>query len=118
VDIEAAYEKYRADMVRAMTAFSRDAEAAEDGVSGAYLQALIHREELEGMPEPAMKAWLYAAARNSVIDIKRREKRLTSFHDDDPDLFPPGRKIPADRTTRLLSRCAWKDSLTACAGLW
>jgi RNA polymerase sigma-70 factor (ECF subfamily) len=42
------------------------------------------------MPEPAMKAWLYAAARNSVVDMKRREKRLTGFLDDD---FAESRQI-------------------------
>jgi RNA polymerase sigma-70 factor (ECF subfamily) len=62
-----------------MTLFSGDNEAALDGVSHAFTQALINKLMLEAMPEPAMKAWLYAAARNAVVDIKRRETRFYRF---------------------------------------
>jgi RNA polymerase sigma-70 factor (ECF subfamily) len=31
------------------------------------------------MPDMAVKAWLYAAARNAAIDIKRRERFLKPF---------------------------------------
>jgi RNA polymerase sigma-70 factor (ECF subfamily) len=60
-----------------MTLFSGDGEAALDGVSHAFAKALANKTMLEAMPEPAMKAWLYAASRNAVVDIKRREKRLS-----------------------------------------
>ena len=76
MDIEEAFREYREGLVRAMTAFSRDAEAAQDGVSHAFTQALANRLMLEAMPEPAMKAWLYAAARNAIVDVKRREVRF------------------------------------------
>jgi RNA polymerase sigma-70 factor (ECF subfamily) len=62
-----------------MLYFCHDEEAAGDGVSHAFTQALVNRQMLESMPEPAMKAWLYAAARNAVVDIKRRESRLSSL---------------------------------------
>jgi RNA polymerase sigma-70 factor (ECF subfamily) len=62
-----------------MTLFSGDEEAALDGVSHAFTQALVNKLMLETMPEPAMKAWLYAAARNAVVDIKRRETRFYRF---------------------------------------
>jgi RNA polymerase sigma-70 factor (ECF subfamily) len=65
-----------------MLYFCRDEEAAGDGVSHAFTQALVNRLMLENMPEPAMKAWLYAAARNAVVDIKRRESRLSSLPDE------------------------------------
>ncbi|GHT95770.1 hypothetical protein FACS1894142_2460 [Spirochaetia bacterium] len=81
--IQTAYREYSNDMVRAMISFSRDEQAAHDGVSQAFTKALQNRPYLEDMPEPAMKAWLYAAARNAVVDMKRREKRLTRFLDDD-----------------------------------
>jgi RNA polymerase sigma-70 factor (ECF subfamily) len=81
--IQTAYREYSSDMVRAMISFSRDEQAARDGVSQAFTKALQNKRFLEDMPEPAMKAWLYAAARNSVVDVKRREKRLTGFLDDD-----------------------------------
>jgi RNA polymerase sigma-70 factor (ECF subfamily) len=62
-----------------MTLFSGDDEAALDGVSHAFTKALVNKLMLEAMPEPAMKAWLYAAARNAVVDIKRREARISRF---------------------------------------
>ena len=79
MDIEEAFRKYRGSMEEAMIYFSRDGEAARDGVSQAFVRALANKLTLEAMPEPAMKAWLYATARNAVIDIKRREKRFSSF---------------------------------------
>jgi RNA polymerase sigma-70 factor (ECF subfamily) len=66
-------------MEKAMVSFSRDEEAAKDGVSHAFVKALANKLDLEAMPEPAMKAWLYAAARNAVIDIKRRESRFSGL---------------------------------------
>jgi RNA polymerase sigma-70 factor (ECF subfamily) len=79
VEIEEAFREYRDSMIRAMTLFSGDDEAALDGVSHAFTQALANKLMLEAMPEPAMKAWLYAAARNAVVDIKRRETRFYRF---------------------------------------
>jgi RNA polymerase sigma-70 factor (ECF subfamily) len=64
-------------MEKSMVSFCRDEEAAKDGVSQAFVKALANMPMLEAMPEPAMKAWLYAAARNAVIDIKRRERRIS-----------------------------------------
>ena len=77
--VETAYRKYSAQMVQSMTRFSRDETTAKDAVSQAFTQALIHRPMLEEMPEPAIKAWLYAAARNAIIDLKRKEARTVSF---------------------------------------
>jgi len=79
LDIEEAYRRYREPMEKAMVYFSRDEEAAKDGVSAAFDRAFANKLDLEAMPEPAMKAWLYATARNVVIDIKRRESRFSSF---------------------------------------
>jgi RNA polymerase sigma-70 factor (ECF subfamily) len=81
--VEAAYRKYSGDMLRSMVYFSRDEQAARDGVSHAFAQALACKQMLEAMPEPAMKAWLYAAARNAVVDAKRRESRLADLPDED-----------------------------------
>ena len=76
MEIEEAFREYQEAMLRAMVSFSGDEEAAQDGVSHAFAQALAHKLMLEAMPGPAMKAWLYAAARNAVVDIKRKETRL------------------------------------------
>jgi RNA polymerase sigma-70 factor (ECF subfamily) len=90
MDIEEAFKEYRDSMVRAMISFSGDEEAAEDGVSHTFAQALAHKFMLEAMPEPAIKAWLYATARNAIVDIKRREVRLSRFAGDgDPEIPDP-----------------------------
>lgn len=73
--IESAYREYSAQILGAMLRFSRDEAAAGDAVSQAFMQAMANRSLLEAMPEPAMKAWLYAAARNALIDMKRKEAR-------------------------------------------
>ena len=76
--IDTAYRKYSGPMLQAMIRFSRMKTAANDAVSQAFTQALINRAMLESMPEPAMRAWLYAAARNALVDMKRKEARLVS----------------------------------------
>jgi RNA polymerase sigma-70 factor (ECF subfamily) len=83
-----------------MISFSRDEEAARDGVSQAFAQALARRSMLEAMPDAAMKAWLYATARNAVVDIKRRERRMVYM--DFPSFFgelaDPREADPAGKT--------------------
>jgi DNA-directed RNA polymerase specialized sigma24 family protein len=86
-------------MREAMVYFSRDEQAARDGVSYAFTQALAHKQMLENMPEPAMKAWLYAAARNAVVDIKRRENRFSYLPDEDAFTFFADTRLP-DLTDR------------------
>jgi RNA polymerase sigma-70 factor (ECF subfamily) len=81
--VETAFREYREAMVKAMVSFCRDGEAARDGVSHAFAQALANKQTLETMPEAAMKAWLFAAARNAIVDIKRRERRFFSFPGED-----------------------------------
>jgi RNA polymerase sigma-70 factor (ECF subfamily) len=81
--VEAAYRAYKEAILQAMIFFCRDEQAAKDGVSQAFTQALARKYMLEAMPEPAVKAWLYAAARNAVVDIKRRESRFSNLPDED-----------------------------------
>jgi RNA polymerase sigma-70 factor (ECF subfamily) len=97
MQIERAFRDYREGMIRAMTSFSRDEQAALDAVSHAFTKALGNKLFLENMPEPAMKAWLYAAARNALVDIKRREKRLGPLPEEE---LPEEHQIDlADRVT-------------------
>jgi RNA polymerase sigma-70 factor (ECF subfamily) len=80
-----------------MVYFSGDEQAAEEGVSHAFTQALARRKMLESMPEPAVKAWLYAAARNAVVDIKRRETRFSHLPDENTCFADTRLPDPADR---------------------
>ena len=99
MEIEKAFRECRDAMVRSVTSFSGDEDAAKDSVSHAFAQALVHKIMLEAMPEPAMKAWLYAAARNAAVDIKRREIRLARFagKNDGSDFADPRPDDPAGR---------------------
>jgi RNA polymerase sigma-70 factor (ECF subfamily) len=96
--LETAYRLYSEAMLQAMVYFSRDEQAARDGVSHAFTQALTQKRTLETMPEPALKAWLYAAARNAIVDIKRRESRCSYFPEEDAY---PGGGLSAFTDTRL-----------------
>lgn len=96
--IETAYRTYSENMLQAMIRFSRDEAAAKDAVSQAFTQALMNRAMLEAMPEPAMKAWLYSAARNALIDLKRKESRYTLT-----DEWSFAESPPWDPTDRLLA---------------
>lgn len=77
--IETAYREYGRAMVEAMSRFSGDEQTARDAVSQAFSKALVNKLWLEHIAEGAMKAWLYATARNAVVDMKRREQRFRPF---------------------------------------
>ena len=77
MELEEAFKEFRESMLSSMISFCRDEEAAEDGVSHAFTQALVHRQMLEAMHPAAMRAWLYSAGRNSIIDMKRKETSLS-----------------------------------------
>ena len=96
MDIETAFRKHHINMERHITSFCGDETTAKDAVSQAFTSAWVHRIALELMPEPAMKAWLYATARNAAVDIKRKEKKLTSM----PEHDIPENEIP-DLTDRI-----------------
>jgi RNA polymerase sigma-70 factor (ECF subfamily) len=77
--IETAYREYGKAMVEAMIRFSGDEQTARDAVAQAFTKALVNKQWLEHIAEGAMKAWLYATARNALIDMKRREQRFRPF---------------------------------------
>jgi RNA polymerase sigma-70 factor (ECF subfamily) len=97
--VEAAFREYGKPMLGAMIRFCGDEQAAKDGVSQAFVQALARRTMLEAMPEPALRAWLYAAARNAVVDSKRRDIRILYLPDGDESLFADPR--PPDLAGKL-----------------
>ena len=105
MDIETAFRKYHSNMQLHITFFCGDETTAKDAVSQAFTSAWLNKITLEQMPEPAMKAWLYAAARNSAIDIKRKEKRLTALPDYDlPDdgKWDPSNRIMVEKLMAVL----------------
>lgn len=111
--LEAGFEEYREGMLRAMTVFCRDGHAAEDAVQHAFMQGLGNRPLLEGMPDKAMRAWLYTAARNYLIDLARRRRNLVvGLADDTPAPQPdPTDQVLArqlmDRLPEELAQVVW-----------
>lgn len=74
--IEVCFMQNKEEMIHALTRFSRDREGARDAVQEGFIKALQNKAMLEAIPESAMKAWLYTAAKNALIDAKRRNARL------------------------------------------
>ena len=97
MEIEVAFRDYQDAMVKHVAYFCGDETAAMDAVSHAFTQAWIRKDMLEAMPSAAMRAWLYAAARNAAVDIKRRERRFAPM----PDYDLPNAVVwdPIDRLT-------------------
>lgn len=105
MDIESAFRKYRVKMEHHITAFCGDPFKAKDAVSWAFTKAWISHEMLTHMPEPAMKAWLYAAARNAAVDTIRRESRFTlvdEFEAVEDEAWEPTDSLVAEELLRLL----------------
>lgn len=80
--VESLYKRYEKELEYAMVTFCRQGELAKDGRQQAFLQALLRRQMLESMPEQAAKAWLFATARNFIIDEMRKGKRLVLTGED------------------------------------
>jgi len=95
--IETAFRQYQNPMQKHIASFCGDETAAMDAVSQAFTQAWIRKDTLEAMPEPAMKAWLYATARNAAVDIKRKERSFSPMPE--YDLPDDGEWNPTDRIT-------------------
>ena len=79
--LEELYAAYKDTLIKKLTAYSRDAHAAEDAVQQAYLNALAHGR-LAGMPNESARAWLYVAAKNALTDDKRKLARLSMLETD------------------------------------
>lgn len=89
-----------------MTRFSGDGHLAEDAVQHAYLQGLLNRELLEGMPEKAFKAWIYATARNHVLDQRRRKIRWVLGGPD--EMLPDGSDLEGEVVRQVMAEKALK----------
>ncbi|MCL1849536.1 MAG: sigma-70 family RNA polymerase sigma factor [Clostridiales bacterium] len=77
--LEAFYEKRRDELVAALSSYSGDREAAADAVQEAFLRALNNRALLSGMQEKTLWSWLYATAKNALIDEKRKASRTRQY---------------------------------------
>ncbi|MCL2080595.1 MAG: sigma-70 family RNA polymerase sigma factor [Oscillospiraceae bacterium] len=79
--MEVFYELHKDELVAVMTRHSRDGEKSKDAVQEAFLKALNHREALSAMKQKSLWAWMYTAAKNALIDEKRRTARVVAYED-------------------------------------
>lgn len=79
--VEKLYRQHGDELEYSMVSFCQNQELSKDARQQAFLKALLNRESLEQMPPPAAKAWLFATARNYIIDEIRKRKRFV-FTDD------------------------------------
>lgn len=79
--LEELYATYKDVLVKKLTAFSRDAHAAEDAVQQAYFKALAY-DGVTVMSSNSAKAWLYVTAKNVLTDEKRKLRRWTVLETD------------------------------------
>jgi len=72
MSLEIFYEENKDTMIRNLTIFSGDGEAANDAVQSGFLKALENGSLTKNMSQKALYSWLYTAAKNSLIDDKRK----------------------------------------------
>ncbi len=83
-----------------------DREAAADATHQTFAQAMTRLDSFRGR---SFRAWLFAIARNVVIDAVRRRRPVDPLGDDtvaalvDPDRPPDEQAIAAERQARLIA---------------
>ena len=80
-----------------------DADKCRDVVQEAFLE-LCRCERAE--VEPKLAAWLFTVCRRRVIDIQRKEKRMTALTADPPGRAPVDRLELDDSARAVLDRLA------------
>ena len=104
VQLEVFYEQHKDELIAVLTGYSRDREAASDAVAESFLRALKNRSLLSGMPEKSLWSWLYATAKNVLIDEKRKTARYEMTEDWEETGFEEFGSYEADPTDAILVR--------------
>jgi RNA polymerase sigma-70 factor (ECF subfamily) len=74
--LDSAYiESLRADMLKFAQIQVQDHQLAEDAVQEAMISAYQHLDKFER--KAAIKTWIFSILKNKLIDLLRKEKRLT-----------------------------------------
>ena len=76
--ISSALDRFEADLLRYAGRILGDADRARDVVQDTFLQ--LCREE-QGELNGRLAPWLYTVCRNRSLDVKRKEKRMTTAVD-------------------------------------
>ena len=75
-------EEYADSVYRFIRADLKDDESANDIVQDAYEKLWRHVTELE---YPVVKSWLFSTAYHTMIDVIRKEKKISSVEEIAPD---------------------------------
>ena len=101
MNIEEAYERYQSELTGYLHKTFGEDDIAQEAAQQAFSRAVFSLPYLDSMPDAALRAWLYATARNAATDMLRRRKRLA--YDVDLDRMPGAQGIDLDDRQALLA---------------
>ncbi len=105
--LRSLHRDYAAVLWRFAVRLGNDRELADDVVQETLLRAWQHPAVLE-RDDQAVRAWLFAVARNLIIDNSRRASKR---HEIDTDQLPES--VGPDETDRVLDAWLMADALAA-----
>lgn len=120
-DIAQIYTEHRSKLRNFIAQRVSFKEDVEDILHNVFYN--LCKIDLAANPIEQISAWLYAAARNQIIDRdrKKKEERLPELIDDDGDFFADISTLLADEgndpETALLQSMIWEELETALAEL-
>jgi len=73
--IASLYDRYGPEVLRYLARRTLDPETAVDLLSETFTRAIVQREKFRGTTEDEAIGWVYAIARNLIVDQRRRDRR-------------------------------------------
>lgn len=94
------YEEHRPAVYAFLLGRAGDPETARDLLQDAFLRAWRHLDAVCELPADRRRAWLFAVARNLVIDVRRSQATRRAAQEAlersaSPDVAPSGDEPPA-----------------------
>lgn len=102
--IRAALERYEAPLVRYALGFTGELESARDAVQDTFLRLC---EQSPGAVEGHLAQWLFTVCRNRILDVRRKDSRMTALteveldHRSAPDPSPAEQAATHDGANRV-----------------
>ncbi len=78
-EIEELYERYKQDIYGYLLSLTRHPTLSEDLLQETFVRAISSIQKFEG--RSSVKTWLFAIARNSWLEYRRKEKPMVEFDD-------------------------------------